>query len=212
MYTEELAAAAGPPKSDNILINGKMLSVAGTAGAYDVQTLTPSSTHLLRIVNTAIDAGFYVSLDSHEFTVVQADFVPIVPYTTNWLFVAIGQRYNVVINANQTAGNYWFRAVLASGCGSSSQTAAKSIFTYDGVTLANPTSTATTQPLTACLDELSTNLVPHNSKGVDSTQFDFTTLGAHTVANGRTSTNVVFWAIDDVPINIDWDIPTLSYG
>lgn len=46
-----------------------------------------------------------VSLDNHPFQVITSDFVPIKPYSANWIFVAIGQRYDVVITANQTSGN-----------------------------------------------------------------------------------------------------------
>lgn len=46
-----------------------------------------------------------VSLDQHTFSVIASDFVPIVPYSADWIFVGIGQRYDVVITANQTSGN-----------------------------------------------------------------------------------------------------------
>ena len=46
-----------------------------------------------------------VSLDNHPFQVITSDFVPIKPYYADWIFLGIGQRYDVVINANQTSGN-----------------------------------------------------------------------------------------------------------
>lgn len=207
MYTESIAAERGPPQSDNVLINGKNMNVALTTGAYDVQTLVSGDVHRLRIINTAVDHGFYVSLDDHPFTVIQTDFVPIVPYTANWIFINIGQRYDVLITANQTAGNYWFR-VNTNGCGNSANKAIHSIFTYSGVTSANPTSTAFTQTTTACADESS--IVPYNAIAIDSSLFTFNTADTHTVVQGN-SGGVTVWSIDSVAIDVDWEQPTLQY-
>ena len=172
MYVEGLAAGTtGPPKADNMLINGTNMNVAGTTGSYSITTLTSGSKHRVRLINTSVESSFYVSLDGHTLEVIEADFVPIVPYNTTWIFLAIGQRYDVIVNANQTLGNYWFRVKYATGCGTNANTNIRAIFNYDSVTVANPTSTAATQPLTACADE--TNLVPYNAKSVNSSQFDF---------------------------------------
>ncbi|KAF1810159.1 Cupredoxin [Eremomyces bilateralis CBS 781.70] len=71
--------------------------------------LEPSKKHLLRIVNVGFNNYFHVSLDNHPFTVVAADFIPIKPFTTTSLVLGGGQRYDVIIDANQAVGNYWFR-------------------------------------------------------------------------------------------------------
>jgi hypothetical protein len=67
---------ASPPKADSALINGTM--AIGGAGSYARTTLTPGKRHRLRLVNTAVDNHFVVSLDNHQFQVIAADFVPIV--------------------------------------------------------------------------------------------------------------------------------------
>lgn len=68
-----------------------MTSFAG--GQYAVTTLTKGKSHLLRFINTGINNWVNVALDGHPFTVVAADFVPIVPYTTNSLTIAVGKGY-----------------------------------------------------------------------------------------------------------------------
>jgi FtsP/CotA-like multicopper oxidase with cupredoxin domain len=78
-----------PPTGDNILINGTNKNAQG-GGNYNRVTLTPGKKHRLRIINAAIDASFRVSLDGHSFQVIANDFVPVVPYTTNYLQVGIG--------------------------------------------------------------------------------------------------------------------------
>lgn len=90
MFTVNALAlhAGGPPTADNVLVNGSMTSIAG--GQYATTTLTPGKKHLVRFINTGINNFLHVSLDNHPFTVISADFVPIVPYTTTSLVIAVG--------------------------------------------------------------------------------------------------------------------------
>lgn len=51
-------------------------------------------------------------IDNHTMTVISADFVPIVPYMAEYVTIGMGQRYDVVVEMNQTeADNYWIRAI-----------------------------------------------------------------------------------------------------
>ena len=79
----------GIPVADNGLINGTMVNAQG-GGQYYTTTLQRNRRYRLRFVNTSVDNHFKVQLDSHLFTVITSDFVPIVPYETDWLFVGIG--------------------------------------------------------------------------------------------------------------------------
>lgn len=99
-------STTGPPQPDNILINGTAKSATGT-GAYNKVTIQTGKKYRLRLINTSIDVNLLVNLDGHTFQVIATDFVPVVPYTTTYLQMGIGQRYDVIITANQTAGNYW---------------------------------------------------------------------------------------------------------
>ena len=60
-------------------------------GKYAVTTLTPGKKHLLRLVNTGINNWVHVGLDGHPFTVIAADFTPIVPYTATSVSIAVGK-------------------------------------------------------------------------------------------------------------------------
>jgi FtsP/CotA-like multicopper oxidase with cupredoxin domain len=95
IFTVNAAAlhATGPPTADNVLINGSMTSTAG--GKYAVTTLTPGKTHLLRIINVGINNWIHAALDGHKFTVVSADFIPIVPYETDTLSIAVGKTTRI---------------------------------------------------------------------------------------------------------------------
>ena len=68
--------------------------------------------YLLRIINTSFESTFIFSIDMHELTVVEADFVPIKPYRTTSILVGIGQRYHAILEATDPAGShadYWIR-------------------------------------------------------------------------------------------------------
>lgn len=47
--------------------------------------------YLLRLINTSVDTTFVFAIDNHNLTVIQADFVPIEPYTNGSVLVGIGK-------------------------------------------------------------------------------------------------------------------------
>jgi hypothetical protein len=65
--------------------------VSASGGQYSVTKLEHGKKHMLRLVNTGINSWIHVSLDQHPFTVVSADFTPIVPYVTDSLALAVGK-------------------------------------------------------------------------------------------------------------------------
>lgn len=190
--------------------------VSSYGGKYNTVSLTKGKKYRLRLINTSLDNHFKVSLDNHNLTVIQADFVPVVPYTTNWIFIGIGERYDVIITANQDVANYWFRAEVQTGCGDNANTGnINAIFSYSGAPAGNPTTTAV--PYTqSCEDE--TGLEPYVVKNVPSAQFAsqvaaldidlvFPTV-TNVSSNGQ---NVVQWTINGSMIKVDWEVPTLKY-
>jgi len=209
-YVEALLAAEqGPPTADNGLINGKMVNPSGTAGAYNQVTLQRGKTYRLRLINTSMDNHFKVSLDSHNLTVIAADFVPIVPYNTSWLFIGIGERYDVIITASQPIGNYWFRAEVQQGCGSNANNGnIKAIFHYQGAATSNPNSTATSYTQ-SCLDE--TDLVPYVAKDVPEDQFVYPEAEELTIGGPSIVDGLFIWNVNGSGIDVDWEMPTLQY-
>lgn len=185
----------GPPVADNGLINGKNMNVNKTGGSYHNVKLIPGKKYKLRLVNTAVDNHFRVSLDHHSFHVVQADFVPIVPYETDWIFLAIGQRYDVIFAATEDPGNYWFRAEVQSGCGSNANgKSILAIFNYENVPLANPTSLPASNYTMNCDDE--PDLVPYVKKDAPKDSFSFTSTDTLTVGTSQNANKVFFWNIN----------------
>ncbi|KAL6245577.1 laccase, multicopper oxidase, benzenediol:oxygen oxidorectuctase [Rhinocladiella similis] len=210
------AVIRGPPPGDNILINGTNVKVNGTVGKYSRTTLTKGKKYKLRLINTSTNDNFKVGLDGHSFTVVTADFVPIKPFVTKWLFLAIGQRYDVIIEANQPIDSYWFHVVPQAGCSNNLNKNALAIFSYAGATSTTPSNaTRSNAPPGApdCSDP-NKSLVPYVKLDVpdnytipQSSQLD---VGFAIVKDDAQQTQVQ-WNLNFNAINVPWGDPTLQY-
>lgn len=162
---DELYGAAqteGPPTLDNGLINGTNIW-NDTSGTRWEKSLTSGRSYLLRLVNAAIDTHFDFMIDNHTLTVIAADFVPIVPYTTDTLSIGEAQRYDVIVTANQSdvATDFWLRAVPDMFCSDVEQADdIRGIIHYDEST-GTPTTSAWDYDEYECFGENATNLVPY---------------------------------------------------
>lgn len=201
----------GPPTPDNILVNGTHVNAEG-GGQYAKMTVTKGKRYRIRIINTSVDNTFSVSLDGHPFTVMTSDFVPIKSFVTTQLTLAIGQRYDVMINANQTVDNYWFRVSVGTDCGSNAMTTKGiqmgAILSYTGASSGKPTSSGVSMR-TSCADELSSNLVPFVPNTVP--QSVIGNAGEIDLGFSQAApANLVRWLIDGTPHVVDWNNPTIE--
>jgi hypothetical protein len=128
--------------------------------------------YLLRLINTSFDSTFIFSIDNHWLQIISADFVPIEPYFNTSVLIGIGQRYNVIVEANPLAGNdnpipddgnFWIRTYIANNCGmvpgneSYEQTG---ILRYDNTSTSTPTSLPWKNISKNCSDETYSSLKP----------------------------------------------------
>lgn len=199
-----------PPSSDNILFNGKHVHPSGT-GEYLRTTLTPGKRHRLRLINTSVDNSFTVSLVGHDMTIIQTDFVPVWSYTTDSIFMTVGQRFDVTIDASQEVDNYWFNVTMGTSgaCGTSYIEYPASIFTYKGADkMALPTNPGSVPADKKCEDTM--DLVPVIAR--EPTLEGFEPVGEHNipVELSRNDTHV-FWNVHGTPMMVAWDYPTLQY-
>lgn len=208
MNHRALHSLTGPPTPQTGLISGKMKGDFG--GKYHVTTLKKNKKHRLRLINTGIDNNFHISIDGHNFTVITSDFVPIKPYVTNSVSINIGQRYDIIVHANQASGNYWLRADVATDCGpNSNPNNIKSIIRYEGAPEEEPTTQNTITKSTACYDESVTPYAPNQvPQDTFKDAIKHFTLGFNvSTVNGP----LVQWLINDTDIRVDWSKPTLEY-
>lgn len=133
-YTELVDIALRPAKDLNDLrpfADSNLLAGAGRYPCSNITDGTPCTedvpyprwsveagkTYRLRFVNTGSVSFFTITLDSHAFTVIAVDFVPVQPYETDRLILAVGQRMDVVITASaDPAQSYWLRASNSPTC------------------------------------------------------------------------------------------------
>ena len=119
----------------------------------------------------------------------------------------LGQRYNVIVEADQATANYWMRAIPQSACSSNSNSDdIKGIVRYDASSTSDPTSTGYDSN-GECVDEDSSDLVPYVSQTVGDVTDSDTGDGLN-VALG-TSGNLFKWRIGSTSMVVEWADPTL---
>lgn len=140
-------------------------------------------------------------------TVIAADFIPIEPYQTTVVDIGMGQRYDVIITADQatTADSFWMRAIPQSACSeNSNEDDIKGIIYYDGSTT-EPTTSG--YDYTDSCDDETENLVPYLSKTVQSPADRTEELPAGIAI---TSDNLFKWTLNSTSMLVEWGNPTLS--
>ncbi|KAF8806832.1 laccase [Phlegmacium glaucopus] len=99
-----------PPPPNSILINGKGRCPNGPAVPLAVVQVEPLKRYRLRIIAMSCDPNFTFSIDHHSLLVIEADGENTTPLLVDSLQIFAGQRYSVVLFANQPIGNYWIRS------------------------------------------------------------------------------------------------------
>jgi FtsP/CotA-like multicopper oxidase with cupredoxin domain len=181
-------------------------------GEYFKIKIQKGKKYRLRLINTSVNAFFHVSLDGHPFQVITSDFIPIVPYTTDQLAITIGQRYDVIIDANQRSGNYWLRVNTVSDCGTNTildiGKVAGAIVSYEDAPNPNALPTSTGVKLSnKCDDE--TNTVPWVRNVVPKDQYEAAAQEID-LKGTVTKQGMIQWLINGTAMRVDWGHPTLQ--
>ena len=201
----------GPRVMDTGLINGMNVwspdnGTTQTGSRFEMN-FQPGKTHLIRVVNTAIQSTFKFHIDGHKFTVISADFVPIVPYETDILNVNIGQRYNILVKADQKPGNYWMRSDNQQACAQLHNSRdIKGIVHYNGFT--GTPNTISRKYKDECVDEPYEKLIPivPMHAGPQTSEIHKNIL----VGEVPASPNLYKWTLDGNTFQSQWGDPTLG--
>jgi FtsP/CotA-like multicopper oxidase with cupredoxin domain len=220
MYND--AQVAGVRTMDTGLINGMNINPVAKDGApagqrYTVPTeFVPGKKYLFQLVNTAIQSTFKFYIDGHKFTVIAADFVPIEPYETTVLSINIGQRYEIIVEADQEVGDYFLRFDNQNACATTTNSDdIRGIIHYAGSSGGTPTSTAHTYPrkdngvggiLGTCEDEPLASLVPILKKTVSSPH---QTVQHDVAVSNSNGINLYRWYLDGTTFQSNWGDATL---
>ncbi|PWW80147.1 Multicopper oxidase [Tuber magnatum] len=204
-----------PQAADNGLINGTNVFDCSKStdancvggGKRFLTKFKPGKKYLLRFINMATDTFFKVSLDNHTMTVISTDFVPITPYKTEFVSIGIGERYQVIIEANQDTDNYWLRAISQSSCGAANPNRLNinGIVQYSGAGNTEPTTSPRVIP-DSCTDEPKEKLVPIVAWDVPPSDLGVSQQENVTLA---VTDNRIYWKLNGISAKVDWSNPTL---
>ncbi|KZS91064.1 Coriolopsis Gallica laccase collected At 8.98 Kev [Sistotremastrum niveocremeum HHB9708] len=188
------------PTPDSTLINGRGRYVGGPLVPLSVINVLPNKRYRFRLINISCLQRFTVSLDGHNFTVIEADGELHQPYVVDSLDIFIGQRYSVIVETNQTINNYWFRAVpgtaIANQTNSTDPGLNNAIFRYQGAPIKNPVTNAGpgTNPL------IEANLVPLINPGAPGGDGPPDVAHQLTIGLGANG-GILYWTINGTSFN-----------
>lgn len=218
------------PVAANGLINGKNpydcsksqdpACVGGnlTAGRFEVR-FEKGLKYRFRVIGAQSDGYMKFAIDGHRLTVIAADLVPLRPYRTDSVILASGQRYDVVVEANQPIDNYWLRAIYQTACNNNDNDNKDNILgivRYDAGSGADtdtesppdkddPTTTVNRAITNSCGDEPAESLVPWVAHEVgDADVRDTVGVGWYY------ELDLVFkWTLHSKTLVANWSAPTL---
>lgn len=120
--------------------------------------------HLLRLINHSAEAIIFFSIDGYNVTVIANDFVPVVPYSTDLVIIAVGQRTDIIVEATgKPTDSVWMRITEGpSGLGPAGET---------GCSLNTGVKTTTTAAI--YYEQANTNIQPNTTTTIDPSRFLF---------------------------------------
>ncbi|KAJ8592033.1 laccase [Rhizopogon salebrosus TDB-379] len=134
---------------NSTLINGLGRYSGGPKTDLAVVNVEYGKRYRLRLIGMSCDPNFLFSIDGHNLTVIEADGQLTEPLIVDSLQILAGQRYSVVLNANNSIDNYWLRALPSTTGASFNGGLNAAILRYVGAPVAEPTTnqTKSTMPL-----------------------------------------------------------------
>ncbi|KAH1327804.1 hypothetical protein KXV70_009033 [Aspergillus fumigatus] len=192
----------------------------GTGGEYFEVNFRKGVRYKFTIANTGTLLEYMFWIDGHNLTVIAADFVPIEPYVTDVVNVAMGQRYEIIVEANADfthGSNFW---IYAQYCDEVDLLPHKAvgIVRYDEQDRQDPR----TPPLSdqhrdfGCEDPDLDNLVPVVQQSVGRRvnrmeMKDYLRMGQEGYPDPMNFDGDLHkWVLGDVPMFVDWKNPSLK--
>ena len=153
-----------------------------------------------RLVGMSCDANFLFSINGHNLTVIEADGRLTEPLLVDSLQIFPGQRYSVVLNADQPVGNYWIRALPSITNASFEGGINSAVLRYQGAPVTDPTTNTSSNFMP--LDETNLHaLINPGAPGIP--EYGKADISLKLVANntgGMYYINGVFYKAPTVPV------------
>ncbi|KAF8317282.1 laccase [Cantharellus anzutake] len=197
-FAPVVAAKHVPPRPDSHLINGLGRYPGSTGGPLSVVSVEKGKRYRMRLINMACDPNYLVTFEGHTMTVIEADGVTTKPRVVNSLQIFVGQRYSVILTANQPIGNYWIRANPSSGSQGFAGGINSAILRYEGAPALEPNGTVQTLGTTLLEQSLVPYYNPKPPGGHHSPDVDF--VFNITFNNGSFLMNGVSYQPPSIPV------------
>ncbi|KAJ5825711.1 hypothetical protein N7474_002849 [Penicillium riverlandense] len=212
MYQRQLETY-GTPQMEGGLLNGMNVWVqpdGTTVGRRFETLLKPGKKYRIRLINTAMHTHFKFSIDGHDLTVIANDFVPLVPFTTPVVPIGMGQRYDVILTADQPRDNYWMRAVPQTFCSNNtSGDNIKGVVRYAGAPHTDPVSFKWDYgDDVQCEDFVMSKLVPHLPLDADINK-NSKLVNSPAAVDAVGDPSLYLWTLGGSAFNVSWQDPTL---
>ena len=124
------------------LINGKGRYSGGPSSPLSVINVKKGLRYRFRVVSTSCDPSFNFTIDGHRMTIIEVEGTEVQPVEVDSIPIYAGQRYSVVVTADQTVGNYWIRALSSVTNATFDGGQNMGILRYEGAADEDPTSEA----------------------------------------------------------------------
>ncbi|XP_022299973.2 uncharacterized protein LOC111108406 [Crassostrea virginica] len=127
------------------LINGKGRFYYDLEKGYhneaplEVFKVKQNVSYRFRVIGVGALFPFRISVDDHMLTVIESDGYPIQPIVAESFIINPGERFDFVLEANQTVGNYWIRGKTLEV--TPRHTIAEAILRYEGAPNEEPRTT-----------------------------------------------------------------------
>ncbi|KAF8263780.1 laccase [Lactarius quietus] len=148
------------PAFNSTLINGKGRYPGGPAAPLAVVNVSQGKRYRFRVVSISCDPSFIFSIDSHQLTVIEVDSVETQPLVIDSLEIFPGQRYSLILNANQPVANYWIRSLPDAAGRNFTDLNNLAVLRYAGAPDAHPTEDPTVDIPVSKLPLVETNMHP----------------------------------------------------
>jgi iron transport multicopper oxidase len=111
-----MTMASGPMRDvgdvpfESALINGKGRFGANSGTPLETYQVKAKDRIRFRIINASSTYAFRFAIDGHKLSVIATDGALTKPEEVGSLVIDVGERYDVIVTADQPMGNYWIRA------------------------------------------------------------------------------------------------------
>ncbi|TRM58088.1 multicopper oxidase/laccase [Schizophyllum amplum] len=152
-YHSPAPTLVGVATPDAALINGKGRYNGGPLAPLARVNVVSGKRYRFRLVALSCDPNFTFYIHGHTMTIIETDGVNTEPLEVDSVTVYAGQRYSVVVEANQPIDNYWIRGLPDLGTQGFSGGINSAVLHYIGASTSEPADNVTEPTSVAPLAE-----------------------------------------------------------